>query len=277
MTGRQARTQAVLDVAIEVIESAEAAMTVRQVFYQLVSRQVVENSRSKYQLVSDLIVAARKDGDIDWDAIEDRNRRPRPVPMWLKLGDFMAGVRRSYRRDVWQDQDATVEVWLEKDALSGIFEDVLEPYGVTLNVGRGYDGWSSIHWAAERLDDSSTVLYFGDFDASGEDMVRSLEQRLGELDSFPDIIKCALTFEDIARYNLPPNFAKASDSRAPAFVEKYGAQSSVELDALPIDVLRDRLRSEVEDRMDLAALERTRAEEQTEQTRLGDVLTAAGL
>jgi hypothetical protein len=277
MTGRQAKTQKILDAAIEVIESADAAMTVRQVFYQLVSRQVVENTRSRYQAVSDLLVAARKDGDIEWDAIEDRNRRPRPVQMFPKLGDFMAAVRTSYRRDVWQDQDATVEVWLEKDALSGIFADVLRPYGVTLNVGRGYDGWSSIHWAAERLDDSATVLYFGDFDPSGQDMVRSLEQRLNELDAYPEIIKCALVYEDIARYSLPPNFEKASDSRAPAFVAQYGEQSSVELDALPIDVLRARRDSEVTDRMDLDALERTRTEEQAEQQRLGEVLNAAGL
>ncbi|CAN5681904.1 hypothetical protein BH23CHL8_BH23CHL8_28830 [soil metagenome] len=272
--GRHARTQSILKAAIEVIGSASMAMTVRQVFYQLVSRQVVENSRSRYQAVSDLLVAARREGIIAWTAIEDRLRRPRHVAMWHDLGSFIGAVRRSYRRDVWADQPRRVEVWLEKDALSGIFEDVLAPYGVTLNVGRGYDGWSSVHAAAERLDDDDVVLYFGDFDASGEDMVRSLRERLADQGAEPTIIKCALTFEDISRYRLPPDFAKASDTRAAAFTARYGERSSVELDALPVDVLVARLQTSVEDHLDMGALARTRADEERDQARLLAILEA---
>lgn len=265
---RRARTQAILDAAIEVIEAAGTAMTVRQVYYQLVSRHVIENSRSRYQAVSDLLVAARREGLIDWSAIEDRLRRPRHVAMWHDLRSFIAVVRRSYRRDVWSAQPRRVEVWLEKDALSGIFEDVLDPYGVTLNVGRGYDGWSSIHAAAERLGEGNVVLYFGDFDASGEDMVRSLRERLADRGAEPTIIKCALTFEDIGRYRLPPDFAKATDTRAAAFVARFGARSSVELDALPVDILIDRLRTTVEAHLDLDALRSTMADEEVDQARL---------
>src|SRR5437879_10188225 len=104
----------------------------------------------------------------------------------------LKAVQRSYRRDVWPTQPVYLEVWLEKDALSGIFEDVLKPYGVTLNVGRGFDGWTSIKDASERFLDKSenvpvTVLYFGDFDPSGEDMVRSLRERLDFFGSDPEM------------------------------------------------------------------------------------------
>jgi hypothetical protein len=166
-----------------------------------------------------------------------------------------------------------VEVWLEKDALSGIFEDVLNPYGVTLNVGRGYDGWDSIHNAAGRLgdEDGATVFYFGDFDPSGEDMVRSLAERLAFFGCRPEIVKCALTREDIDRYHLPPDFAKKTDTRAAKFIAEHG-DVCVELDALPADVLRARLVSEVEARMDLPALGRGQKQEAAERRRLVEVL-----
>jgi len=183
-------------------------------------------------------------------------------------------------------------VWLEKDALSGIFENALQRYGVTLNVGRGYDGWDSIHHAAERYrrwppcpyaeDDPAclewdaemiptTILYFGDFDPSGEDMVRSLGERLAFFEVEPTIKKCALTADDVTHYQLPPDFTKTTDTRRAAFVEKYG-DIAVELDALPVDVLRARLVAEVEALMDLEALAEIRALENQERHRLADAL-----
>lgn len=270
---RRHKTALLLKAAIEILE-ANHPMTVRQVYYQLVSRQVIENKRSAYQAVSTLLVEARKDGSIPWDWIEDRLRRPRRVSMWEGLQDFSETVRNAYRRNVWVDQPSYVECWLEKDALSGIFEDVLEAYGVTLNVGRGYDGWDSIKNAAYRFNERSdvTVLYFGDFDPSGEDMVRSLEERLGFFECYPTIIKCALTLEDIERYRLPPDVTKATDTRQEAFVAKYG-DISVELDALPVEVLREGIRSEVEGRMDLDALQETRRIENLERERISRLLT----
>jgi hypothetical protein len=171
-----------------------------------VSRQVIENNRGQYQAVSNALVDARKEGTIPWEWIEDRLRRPREVLMWDTLAERVESAVWGYRRNVWPLQPRYVEVWLEKDALSGIFEASLSRYGVTLNVGRGYDGWDSIHKAAERYqryrqwtgaeDDPAipeepdemiptTILYFGDFDPSGEDMVRSLGSGCASLASIP--------------------------------------------------------------------------------------------
>jgi hypothetical protein len=194
--------------------------------------------------------------------------------MWNGLADFADTVRRAYRRDVWATQPGYVECWLEKDALSGIFQDALCPYGITLNVGRGYDGWDSIHNAAERYGEgeSVSVLYFGDFDPSGEDMVRSLGERLAHFKSSPEIVKCALTAEDVERYSLPPDFTKTTDTRRAAFIAKYGDRC-VELDALPVDVLRERVLAEVKSRMDLAALEAVRQQEAGERQQLVQMLS----
>jgi hypothetical protein len=267
--GRHAKTESMLEVAKEVL-AVHHPMTVRQVYYQLVSRQVIENSRSQYQAVSNLLVDARKDGTVPWEWIEDRLRRPRHVAMWNGLDDFMQTVQRAYRRNVWPTQPACLEVWLEKDALSGIFEDALNEYGVTLNVGRGFDGWDSIHNAAVRFRDKSkktTVLYFGDFDPSGEDMVRSLRERLAEEGATPEIVKCALTADDVEHCQLPTDFTKKTDTRAAKFIEKNG-DISVELDALTTDVLRQRLIDEVEARMDLDALAKIQRQESRERKKL---------
>ena len=266
---KHAKTLELIETAREILAEGHP-MTVRQVYYQLVSRQVVKNNRGQYQAVSNALVGARREGVIPWEWIEDRLRRPRHVSMWPGLPAFAETCRRAYRRDVWDTQPNYLEVWLEKDALSGIFEDVLNPYGVTLNVGRGYDGWDSIHNASTRFADTDavvTVLYFGDFDPSGEDMVRSLIERLGSLDCRPEVVKCALTHEDILRHNLPPDFAKKTDTRTAAFVAEHG-DISVELDALPPSVLRGRLEEEVSRRMNLKALRKMKKQEDAERAEL---------
>jgi len=250
-----------------VILNEQQPMTLRQLYYQLVSRQALKNRISEYKKLCRVIRDARKDGSIPWDWLEDRLRRPREVAMWDNLQEVLEDVKNSYRLNVWRFQSTYIEIWLEKDALSGVFETILQDYGVTLNVGRGYDGWSSIYEAARRLMGQAQppeILYFGDFDPSGEDMMRSLEERLlffydtpETRAVFPTFTKCALTPEDIARYNLPPDPAKRSDTRAAAFIEQHG-DVSVELDALPAAVLRDRIRTEIETRLNLEALDECR-------------------
>jgi hypothetical protein len=271
--GKHAKTQQLIEAACAVLLEYHP-MTLRQVFYQLVSRQVIENTRPRYQALSNALVAARQEGVIPWDWIEDRLRRPRFVSMWADLPDFADAAVNSYRRDVWATQPGYFETWLEKDALSGVFADVLEPYGVTLNVGRGYDGWSSIHEAARRFDDGegAAILYFGDFDPSGEDMVRSLRERLAFFGCQPEVIKCALTADDVQCYSLPPDCTKTTDTRRAGFIAKYG-DAAVELDALPPDVLRSRLENEVKARLDLDALREVQELERQECERLRQALT----
>ena len=153
---------------------------------------------------------------------------------------------------------------------------MLEDYGVTLNVGRGYDGWSSIHTAAERFEGQKvTVLYYGDFDPSGDDMVRSLRERLGQLGSFPAIIKVALSMDDVTRYNLPPNLTKPTDSRQAAFVEKNG-DVSVELDALEPAILRARLIEAVEAFMNMDTLKSVQEQEKNEREKLVEAFNTIG-
>jgi hypothetical protein len=272
----KAQVQAVREAAREEL-SLNHPMTLRQVHYRLVSREDIDhpNTLAAYTTLSGWLRDDRLSGAIPWKWMEDRLRRARGWKGWKDPGKFLEDVLGDYRRDPWQDgrQANYVEVWLEKDALSGIFSSVLGRYRVTLNVGRGYDGWSSIKRAADRYlwqdeayERSTTVLYFGDFDPSGEDMHRSLIERLGELGAEPGVTKAALTEEDAQR--LPGDVTKADDSRAAAFIAKYG-DLAVELDALPVEELQDRIRSGVEEHMDMDALEESRRleDEQREEMR----------
>jgi hypothetical protein len=259
---RKRRTKAEVAAVREAAREELAAghpMTLRQVHYRLVSRDdvVQPNTLSAYDTLGGWLRDDRLAGIIPWEWMEDRLRVAKGWAMWEDPAQFLHSVRNNYYRDPWQDQSHYVEVWCEKDALSGIFSDVLSTYGVTLNIGRGYDGWSSIKRAADRYDwredegIDTTVLYFGDFDPSGEDMHRSLIERFATLGVYPEIPKTALTHED-ARV-LPGDVTKADDSRAAAFVAKYG-DLAVELDALPVEDLRSRIRRGVEEWMDMDAL-----------------------
>ena len=267
----QGRTRRKIEAARAVLATGYP-MTLRQVFYQLVSGQVLKNTMGEYKSLSRALVEGRKAGMIPWDWIEDRLRRPREIAMWDDLADYRETIVGAYRRNVWAEQSQYIEAWLEKDALSGICEAVLRPYGVTLNVGRGYDSWTSIKDAAGRYGDGDgvTVLYFGDLDPSGEDMVRSLGERLAWFGAYPEIVKCALVPADIAQHNLPPALAKRSDSRRAAYVERFG-DVSVELDALPVAVLRARLRDAVVARLDADGLAMVRTLERRDRERLARV------
>ena len=276
----QEQTEHLIHQAYKVLAS-HRPMTLRQVFYRLVAAQIIENTQAKYKSLSRTLVRARQEEMIPWDWIEDRLRQPRAVPMWSGLDDFADTALRAYRRDVWDSQVDYVEVWLEKDALSGIFQRTLYDYGVTLNVGRGYDSWSSIWTASRRYEREraeggrdTTILHFGDFDPSGQDMVRSLEERLGFFGCWPTIEKIAITLEDIDYYDLPPNPAKRTDSRAAGFVAQHG-DNCVELDALPPDILQERIIESVEGLMDLEALSDTKADEEIDLERLRKFLEGA--
>lgn len=273
---RRKKAQRFIEKALEALIEYHP-MTVRQVFYRLVATHVVDNTRGQYKAVCNALRDARKEGLIPWAWIEDRLRRPRSVGMWRDVSHYADAARSWYRRNVWATQPHLVEVWLEKDALSGIFEDILGPYGVTLNVGRGYDGWTSVHEAAERYlvwSGKATVLYFGDFDPSGRDMVRSLVERIGFFGTCPSMEICAILRSDIAKYDLPPDFTKTTDTRRAAFVAQHG-DISVELDALPIEVLRERIREAVSSHMDLDALAETKDQEADDQERIDELLKDA--
>lgn len=265
-----AKTKQIIDQANAIIADYTAQgydLTLRQLYYQFVSRDLLPNESSEYKRLSGILSDARLAGLVDWDAITDRTRNLTSNPHWSSASDIIEASAVSFAVDKWQGQQYRPEVWIEKEALAGVFGRVCEEMDVSYFSCRGYGSSSEMWVAAQRLLEYSAagqtpvILHFGDHDPSGIDMTRDIEKRLTTFGLPVRIERLALNMEQIEHYKPPPNPAKDSDTRSPAYVKLYG-NSSWELDALDPSVLSTLARQGIERYMDAAAFERKRAEEE---------------
>ena len=216
-------------------------MTVRQVFYQLVSRGLIEKTEAEYnRTVCRSLARLRRTHVIPYDWIADNNRRMCKPITYDSAEDALQNCQQTYRRALWNDQDCYVQVWLEKEALSGVLIDITEKVGRATNGDAGglSRSISFLHSASEVIaaqDRPVYLYYFGDHDPSGVDIDRFTEKKI--LSDAPD---CDLTFnriavlrEQIKELQLPTRPTKRSDSRAKSF-----RGNSVEVDAIDPDTLR---------------------------------------
>ena len=229
-------------------------LTLRQLYYQLVSRDVIPNKQREYAKISNLLKEGRMSGIVDWNAIEDRLRFPKKPPSWDNPKDIVESAAEQFALDRMEGQENYIEVWVEKDALSGVLSRITNKYHIRLMVNRGYSSVSAMYDAYKRfsqnrqnIDSPVYVIYLGDFDPSGLDMIRDIDERINEFDKGFDgglwhddfnftVKPVALTMDQIEEYNPPPNPAKISDPRAKDFIKKYGG-TSWEVDALKPNVL----------------------------------------
>lgn len=242
-----------------IIDEYSMPLTLRQIYYRLVAGQIIENKISEYKRLASVLSNARKSRHIDFDDITDRTRTPIKRSSWIDLKDFMETVKIAYQKSKWTSQNKWIEVWVEKDALSGVFEPITNKYDVYLVVGRGYQSLSALNEASQRFpkDKPIYILYFGDFDPTGLDIPRSIEENL--ITHFGiknlELEKVSLTLEDIKEHNLPPAPTKISDTRSPKFIKEYG-DMAVELDALPPDVLQKKIEDNIKEHLDFEQFEK---------------------
>ena len=212
-------------------------LTLRQLFYQLVSRDVIANKQQEYKRIGSIINDARLAGLIDWEAIEDRTRNLRALAHWDNPPQILTSVAQQYRMNMWDNQEFRPEVWIEKDALVGVIERVCNKWDVPFFSCRGYTSQSEMWGAAMRLADHAhhgqtpMIFHFGDHDPSGKDMTRDITDRLRLFMGGIDVQRLALNMDQIEKYNPPPNPAKITDSRSTAYIREFGDESW-ELDAL---------------------------------------------
>ncbi len=248
-------------------------MTCRQLFYQMVSRGLIEKEESEYQnTVIRLATVLRRAGEMPFRWLTDNTRMMRKPLSHQSLSTFLEDTQSFYRRDLWQDQSDYVEVWLEKDALSGVLFEATRIWDVPLMVSRGYSSMSFLHAAAETITHvgkPTYLYYFGDADPSGRDIPRVIERTLRELAPTADIKfqLVAVTDEQIAHYRLPTRPTKKTDVRARGFVGE-----SVEVDALPPRELVRLCRECIEQHIDPEILDRHRTIERAEKATLQQVV-----
>ena len=256
---------------IEEYQEAGLHLTLRQLYYQLVTKNIIHNMEKSYKDLSSLVSNGRLSGLIDWDALEDRTRTPRMHSEFNDVYDLVRAAIHSYRLPRWDGQEKYVELWVEKDALAGVLHPLANEFHVVLMVNRGYSSQTAMYEASRRFitaDRNPLLFYLGDFDPSGEDMVRDIRDRMEMfgVDNL-EVEKLALTMNQIEEYNPPPNPAKVSDPRASAYIEKYGG-SSWEVDALPPKVLNEIISGAFSKIIDFDLMDEIKQREDEDTTKL---------
>jgi hypothetical protein len=199
-------------------------LTLRQLYYQFVARDIIPNTQASYKNLGSVVNDARLAGLIDWMTIVDRTRELRALPHWNDPSDIVEACGRQFNLDTWRDQPYRPEVWIEKDALVGVFERVCNELDVPLLSCRGYTSQSEMWAAGQRLlryrkqKQTPIIFHFGDHDPSGKDMSRDIADRL-ELftHNAVEFQRLALNMDQVREYDPPPNPAKITDSRANAY------------------------------------------------------------
>lgn len=246
-------------------------LTLRQLYYQLVTQNTIKNEERAYKALSGLVSDGRLAGLIDWDAIEDRIRIPSIPAEWNDLADLVDSALDSYRLPRWEGQDNYIELWVEKDALAGVLRPLARRYHVTMMVNRGYSSQSAMYEASKRLIEQDGkeryILYLGDFDPSGEDMVRDIRDRLDLFGAETTVEKIALTLAQVKKYKPPPNPAKRKDPRSRDFIQKFGA-SSWEVDAIDPAELQRIVRGQISRYVDMRLMNAVIAKEEEDKKKL---------
>jgi len=259
MSGRglSFKSKQLIAAAADILQKIQPA-SVRAVCYQLFARGVISSMRTgETQKVSRLLVYARENEIIPWSWIVDETRAIDAANTWDDLADYGVTLVKSYRRDFWKHQPERVLIVSEKGTIRGTIRPVLDEFAVPFLVLHGFGSATSIYELAELANTDEralTIFYVGDWDPSGLWMSqRDLPERLDRYGAVEvDLRRIALVEGDLA---VLPSFdadTKATDSRHAWFTGAYGHRC-YELDALPPDELRNRVRTEIIKMLDLDA------------------------
>jgi len=248
----------------------DAPMTCRQVFYRMVSEGLIDKTENEYtNTCCRLLVKMRRNGELPYAWIADNTRWMMKPASYSNLENMLVHTADCYRKSLWNDLNVNVEIWLEKDALSGVLYQETEAWDVPLMVTRGYPSLSFLYEAGEHLENSGKpahIYYFGDYDPSGVDIPRVVEKRLIEFAPNTDInfeILAVKGEDQIKELNLITRPTKTADTRA-----KYFIGESVEVDAIPSKILREMAKTVISNHVPAEHLEKILETEKLERETL---------
>lgn len=247
------------DAAHDVIAQAEAfcdqyaaqgyQLTLRQLYYRFIATDAfpesrrdavsgTKNTERNYKWLGDLVSKARVGGLIDWSHITDRGRETTGGDSgWSSPESAMRSITYAYGITHWDGQPEYIEVWVEKDALSQVVEQVAGRWDVMSFACKGSPSTSAMHDAARRLRTrenagrKTTVIYLGDHDPTGIDISRDIADRLALFRSTAVVDRIALNWDQITD-DLPPSPVKVTDSRTNGYIDQFGTEECWELDAM---------------------------------------------
>jgi hypothetical protein len=230
-----------LDLMICRVCAEDHPLSVRGVFYRVMSAGAVEKTEKAYAAVQREVLKLRRSGILPYEWIADGTRWQVKQPSWDTAQDALDDAVSSYRRALWHNQDAYVEVWSEKDAIASIISPTTDKWDVPLMIARGFASesflWSTANTIRNQGEDGKDAVIYqlGDHDPSGLAAWRHVQTRMAEFASDVDIHfeRLAVTETQIAEYDLPTRPTKTTDSRSKTFIG-----DSVEVDAIPTSTLR---------------------------------------
>lgn len=271
----------------ELLDSYSYRPTLRQIFYRLVAALLISNTEPTYKSLSRATVVAREEAIIAPMAFQDRVRTHTDGDYGYNSPDEFVGAMlnqfknspENYTRPLWTTQQTMPIIWLEKNALSTPVAIIANRYRVKVYAARSYSSFTSVYDAAQdirHLRMPVKVLQLTDFDPSGEDIVRDLEDRLIKYGATnTKLERIALTNDQVNALGLPPMPAKKSDPRYDRFAQSYGDQA-VELDALPPDELERIVSTAIEGLIDWvpwnAEIEKAKQEREEARRRIEELL-----
>jgi hypothetical protein len=256
----------VLDRAREIAESYDTALTLRQLFYRLVSVQLIPNDVYHYKRLSEVTAEARRNGT--FPALTDRTRAITEYQTFSSPADAIRYAAQCYRIDRTEGQDVALYLAVEKDGMVAQLDDWFDRFGLPILALKGYASQSYADRVARhvyRQGRPAVLIYAGDHDPSGWDIPRDFEARTR---CWKAVHRIALTPEQVAEYNLPENPGKDTDSRAEGFEARFGDLVQVELDALDPDDLRDLYAAAIAEYWDESAHDAALAREKAETEEL---------
>jgi hypothetical protein len=268
----QAKTLDVWIAILRAFDDIGTPMTVRQMFYALVSRALIPKTEPGYDQVGYHLLNMRRGSVIPYRFLADNTRWMRKPRSYRSLRDFLQANQALYRKAIWADLPARVEIWIEKDALAGVVNEVTEPWDVPLMVTRGFPSETFVYEAVEAIKAGKKptyVYYFGDFDPSGMAIATGLAAKMRAWTDLVTFTHVAVQPEHIRAWDLPTRPTKKTDSRA-----KHWHAASVELDAIPADRLRQLVRDCIEQHVPEGHLHAIHLAEQAERDTL-EVLAAS--
>lgn len=267
---RQRSTKADLrafEASLLALITRQQPMTVRQAFYRATVYGIVEKTEAGYRKVQRVLADLRRHGGMPWSWLVDTSRLVIRADSFESPEEAARATARFYRKALWTDADCRVEVWLEKDALSGVVGPITEDYDVGLYICRGFASLSFLHVAAEviRQRQVPTFIYhIGDFDPSGVMAGQKIADTIRQFAPKAQVKfeRLAVTREQIASMRLPSRPTKESNHA------RGWEGESVEVDAIEPDVLRSIVRFAIERHLPRHQWEVMKAIEQSERQAL---------
>jgi len=272
----------ILENGIPIVESYNGNLTLRALHYRLVSIGMT-NDLQHYKKVVSAMIEARWSGDVQFDAFLDHERETLGSTNYEEsdLDESVGEAKRqikawatSYRKNRWENQLVYPEVFIEKKALIGVFENTCRRWDVALNPCKGYPSLTFLYNAKKRYDEAiergkrPVILYFGDYDCSGEDIPRSIQDTLARMGTDVEVIRVALMEHQVVAWNLPPAPTKETDTRS----GKWGGLGQVELDAVEPNKIKELCNDAIESMFNDDLYEELKEQESEEKDKFKKIL-----